>query len=106
MPKVAPDQPRTPSPTAHEPTPEAAIRALGHDPVIHALAQRASNDAELLSAMEAVAQEKATEAQLRYLQSLVNDLTESTQQKPKKREEGDAGVTPDPIPARPVYLVR
>ncbi|EON68715.1 hypothetical protein W97_07973 [Coniosporium apollinis CBS 100218] len=95
-------------PTAREPAPDAATRALGHDPIIHALAQRAGTDAELKLVMEAVAQGTRNEAQLQYLQFQINQMI---QQRVIKEENGAAGANPDAGaagvgPSGPVFVGR
>ncbi|KAJ9643613.1 hypothetical protein H2201_006277 [Coniosporium apollinis] len=81
------DRPVTPPPTAREPAPDAAIRALGHDPIVHALAQRAGTDAELNLVMEAVAQGTVNEPQLEYFRFQINQMI---QQRAIKQEDGVA----------------
>ncbi|EON62559.1 hypothetical protein W97_01783 [Coniosporium apollinis CBS 100218] len=82
------------------------------DPVIHALAQRASTDNQLKQVMQIVAQGRATEAQLQYFQSHINQLTvqlearkndkaPSTAPSTAPQIKPEVGASPSPAPFPP-----
>ncbi|KAF2437146.1 hypothetical protein EJ08DRAFT_728819 [Tothia fuscella] len=83
-------QPSPPQPTPRPPQtkggPPPVPTAPQPDPVIHALAQRASTDIELKSVMKIVATGKATQQQLEYFQKHIDELTKEV----KARQEAEA----------------
>jgi hypothetical protein len=82
------NRPAGPSPAGHRPpaTPATGSSAPAPDPVIHALAQRASTDLELKSVMKIVATGKATQSQLEYFQRHIDELTKMV----KLQQEAEA----------------
>jgi hypothetical protein len=77
------------------------------DPVIHALAQRASTDMELKSVMKIVATGKASQQQLEYFQKHIDELTKEVKQrqeaeaKQKRLAAAQAAAQPRPTPVAP-----
>jgi hypothetical protein len=86
------------SPATQAPRPAApAASPQAPDPVIHALAQRASANQELKAVMKIVATGRASQQQLQYFQKHIDELTEIV----KHRQEQEARQKA-PAPAPPL----
>ena len=86
-----------PAPSPAPPsTPKPASSSQAPDPVIHALAQRARDNAELKAVMKIVATGRASPQQLQYFQKHIDELTELV-----RRRQEQSEVKPEPTSQTP-----